>query len=59
MYGLILVEPPEGFPPVDREYYIMQSEFYTRGPMTSNSRPVGCCVLSRHAQTSALRSEGT
>jgi nitrite reductase (NO-forming) len=31
MYGLILVEPREGFPPVDREYYIMQSEFYTRG----------------------------
>jgi nitrite reductase (NO-forming) len=31
MYGLILVEPPAGFPPVDREYYIMQSEFYTRG----------------------------
>ena len=31
MYGLILVEPPEGLPPVDREYYIMQSEFYTAG----------------------------
>ncbi len=31
MYGLILVEPREGFPPVDREYYIMQSEFYTKG----------------------------
>lgn len=31
MYGLILVEPKEGFPPVDREYYIMQSEFYTQG----------------------------
>ena len=31
MYGLILVEPRAGFPPVDREYYIMQSEFYTRG----------------------------
>jgi nitrite reductase (NO-forming) len=31
MYGLILVEPREGLPPVDREYYIMQSEFYTRG----------------------------
>ncbi len=31
MYGLILVEPEEGFPTVDREYYIMQSEFYTRG----------------------------
>src|SRR5438128_515520 len=31
MYGLILVEPREGLPAVDREYYIMQSEFYTRG----------------------------
>lgn len=31
MYGLILVEPKEGLPPVDREYYIMQSEFYTEG----------------------------
>ena len=31
MYGLILVEPREGLPPVDREYYIMQSEFYTKG----------------------------
>src|SRR6266540_803877 len=31
MYGLILVEPREGLPPVDREYYLMQSEFYTKG----------------------------
>jgi nitrite reductase (NO-forming) len=31
MYGLILVEPPGGLPPVDREYYVMQSEVYTRG----------------------------
>lgn len=31
MYGLILVEPEEGLPKVDREYYIMQSEFYTEG----------------------------
>lgn len=31
MYGLILVEPPEGLPPVDKEYYVMQSEFYTKG----------------------------
>lgn len=31
MYGLILVEPKEGLPEVDREYYIMQSEFYTKG----------------------------
>jgi nitrite reductase (NO-forming) len=31
MYGLILVEPKEGLPKVDREFYIMQSEFYTEG----------------------------
>ncbi|PQJ33700.1 nitrite reductase, copper-containing [Salinibacter sp. 10B] len=31
MYGLILVEPKEGLPTVDREYYVMQSEFYTQG----------------------------
>lgn len=31
MYGLILVQPKEGLPEVDREYYVMQSEFYTVG----------------------------
>ena len=31
MYGLILVEPKEGLPEVDKEFYVMQSEFYTRG----------------------------
>nr|WP_246845869.1 copper-containing nitrite reductase [Bdellovibrio sp. ZAP7] len=31
MYGLILVEPKEGLPKVDREYYVMQSEIYTKG----------------------------
>ncbi|MEO5628574.1 MAG: copper-containing nitrite reductase [Thermomonas sp.] len=31
MYGLILVEPPEGMPPVDREFYVMQGDFYTTG----------------------------
>jgi len=31
MYGLILVEPKEGLRPVDREYYVMQGEFYTAG----------------------------
>lgn len=31
MYGLILVEPKEGLPPVDKELYIMQGEFYTAG----------------------------
>jgi nitrite reductase (NO-forming) len=31
MYGLILVEPREGLPKVDREIYVLQSEFYTKG----------------------------
>jgi nitrite reductase (NO-forming) len=31
MYGLILVEPREGLPKVDREYYVMQGELYTKG----------------------------
>ncbi|RUA34162.1 MAG: nitrite reductase, copper-containing [Bacteroidetes bacterium] len=31
MYGLILVEPDGGLPLVDREYYIMQGDFYTKG----------------------------
>jgi nitrite reductase (NO-forming) len=31
MYGLILVEPPQGLPKVDREYYVMQGDFYTSG----------------------------
>ena len=31
MYGLILVEPKEGLPKVDHEYYLMQGDFYTRG----------------------------
>ena len=31
MYGLILVEPEEGLEPVDREYYVMQGDFYTKG----------------------------
>ena len=32
MYGMILVEPKEGLAPVDREYYVMQGDFYTVGP---------------------------
>ncbi len=31
MYGMILVEPPEGLPEVDHEYYVMQGDFYTTG----------------------------
>ncbi len=31
MYGMIIVQPKDGMPEVDREYYVMQSEFYTEG----------------------------
>jgi len=30
-YGLILVEPKEGLPKVDKEFYVMQGEIYTMG----------------------------
>jgi nitrite reductase (NO-forming) len=33
MYGLILVEPEGGLPPVDREFYVMQGEIYTEGAL--------------------------
>lgn len=33
MYGLILVEPKGGLPRVDREFYVMQGEFYTEGKL--------------------------
>ncbi|MCC6455407.1 MAG: nitrite reductase, copper-containing [Caldilineaceae bacterium] len=32
MYGLILVEPEGGLPPVDHEFYVMQGELYTTQP---------------------------
>lgn len=31
MYGLIVVDPVNGWTEVDREYYVLQSEFYTEG----------------------------
>lgn len=40
LYGLILVEPKKGLKKVDREYYVMQSEFYTEGePGTKGLNP--------------------
>lgn len=33
LYGLILVEPKGGLPPVDKEFYVMQGEFYTSGAL--------------------------
>lgn len=31
MYGLIFVQPKEGWAPADREYYVMQGDIYTQG----------------------------
>jgi len=31
MYGLIFVQPKEGWAEVDREYYVMQGDIYTQG----------------------------
>jgi nitrite reductase (NO-forming) len=31
LYGLMVVEPPEGWPKVDREFYVMQSDIYLKG----------------------------
>jgi len=44
MYGLILVEPEEGLQVVDREFYVMQGEIYTKeafgstGHLTENTQ---------------------
>ncbi len=43
MYGLILVEPTNGLPRVQREFYLMQSEFYT-----SNSPPTATMLYYSH-----------
>jgi nitrite reductase (NO-forming) len=31
MYGLIYVEPEQALPKVDKEFYVVQSDFYTKG----------------------------
>ncbi len=31
MYGLMVVEPPEGWPKVDHEFYVMQGDLYLNG----------------------------
>ena len=38
MYGLILVEPTQGLATVDREFYVLQSEFYAKEPIAGTSR---------------------
>ncbi len=36
LYGLILVEPEAGLPPADKEFYVMQGEFYSSGALGRN-----------------------
>jgi nitrite reductase (NO-forming) len=43
MYGLLLVEPAEGLPRVDREYYVVQGDYYPAGKMGSR----GLQILSK------------
>ena len=40
MYGAILVEPKGGLPKVDREFYVMQGEWYTTGRMGDQGHQV-------------------
>ena len=40
MYGLILVEPEEGLPEVDREFYVMQGEIYATEPFGTKGEAV-------------------
>lgn len=47
MYGLILIEPAGGLPPVDREFYVMQGEIYT-------SEPFGASGLMTFSQEKLL-----
>lgn len=48
MYGLILVEPKKGLKPVDREYYVMQSEFYTTTPVDGQADYAPLDGLNEH-----------
>ncbi len=36
MYGLMVVEPPGGWPKVDREFYVMQGDIYLKGDRTQS-----------------------
>ncbi|MGH9367466.1 MAG: copper-containing nitrite reductase [Thermoanaerobaculia bacterium] len=48
LYGAILVEPEGGLRKADREYYVMQSEFYTEGDL-------GAKGLQGQSSTKAMR----
>jgi len=37
MFGMMVVEPPEGLPPVDREFYLGQHEIYVKPPVNDHT----------------------
>lgn len=49
-YGLILVEPKEGLPPVDKEFYVVQGELYTKGEIGKRGLTIfdGNALLDEH-----------
>ncbi|KAJ5463263.1 Nitrite reductasecopper-type [Penicillium sp. IBT 31633x] len=56
MYGLMYVQPAEGdLPPVDREYYVMQSEFYHEPPEVGDDGKLSSTV--EFSYPNALREE--
>jgi nitrite reductase (NO-forming) len=52
MYGLILVEPEGGLPPVDREFYVVQGDFYSGFAGSAKGH-------HEHSETSAEAEEPT
>jgi copper-containing nitrite reductase len=44
MYGLMYVQPEKDLSPVDKEYYVMQSEFYHEPPDTDDNGQVSSTV---------------
>ena len=51
IYGLILIEPEEGLPEADKEFYVMQGEFYSAG----NLGKKGLQVLTPRKWLTAIR----
>lgn len=41
-YGLLLVEPAGGLPQVDKEFYVLQSEFYAEDDSTVRINGIAC-----------------
>ncbi len=52
MYGLILVEPEGGLPPVDKEFYVVQGELYATGKLGKTGLQVfdGEALMNGHPQ---------